>query len=577
MTRKSFVLRNPNLPYGSYLAYPANSASAPGLPVRNDNDTRLRSDDIQLAPILLTNVIPGKPGSLIGSFSAEVRDYTSIDLSWEATLYETILQDTPLPTKILVTYSPFGEPPTIGDGSVIVETNNTNTYTHTVPEGKLAYYTIFVKYESVAGGVFYEAAESISILVPKNYGSSDDLYSKIPSHYRILDGDMDFGDGGPLHKFISTIGWDIDQVRTEIDYLMTFKDPQIADGQVLDYLAKDFGVNLESRELGAYRLRNILGSIGTLRRSIGTVSGIETFMTALTGSNVTVDTVNRVIKVHAQRINLIKDPNVANGLDGTFDMGSYFGGFTETYDAGAYNTASGSYTTTISGGSASGIVEDAGSNLAKWSITAGSGTSLLTTKDADVKVTFGDTLYFSVQDAGTISAQSAITKVGLYLSGGSPVVEDPSPKTIGGTKYWKFVIPSSVANNTGVYLGITYQNALISDPATAFKKMLLERFINGQYFDGDTVFGGWLISGSNVSDYRWSDSTRPDANQATLRNNSFSVYSANYQKTKAVAGRLLMDILPINQLSSSATQYSNQKTITSPLWSIRFNYVPGDT
>lgn len=574
MTRKSFVLRDPNLPYGSYLAYPANDSTS-GLPTRDDNDTRLRSDGIQLVPALLTNVIPGKPGSLIGSFSAEVRDYTSIDLSWEATLSETIPQETPLPTKLIVTYSPFGEPPTIGDGNIIVETNNTNTYTHVVPEGKLAYYTIFVKYESIAGGVFYEAAESISILVPKNYGSSDDLYSKIPYHYRILDGNMDFGDGGPLYKFISTIGWDIDKVRTEIDYLMTFKDPQIADGQVLDYLAKDFGVNLESRELGAYRLRNILGSIGTLRRSIGTVSGIETFMTALTGSNVTVDVVNHKINVHAQRINLIKDPNIAKGLDGTFDMGSYLGGYTIEHDAGFYNTTV--VASTFDGGIASGIVGDAGSDTAKWSITAGSGTSVLTTKNPDVMVKFGDTLYFSVQDAGTISAQAAITKIGLYTSGAVPVVEDSSPKTISGIKYWKFVIPNSVSVYTPVFLSITYQNALIIDPATSFKKMLLERFISGQYFDGDTVLGGWLVGSSNVSDYRWSDSVRPDADQSTLRNNAFSVYSANYQKTKAVANRLLMDILPINQLSSSAAQYSNQKIITSPLWSIRFNYVPGET
>ena len=574
MTRKSFVLRDPNLPYGSYLAYPANDSTS-GLPTRDDNDTRLRSDGIQLVPALLTNVIPGKPGSLIGSFSAEVRDYTNIDLSWEATLSETIPQETPLPTKLIVTYSPFGEPPTIGDGNIIVETNNTNTYTHVVPEGKLAYYTIFVKYESIAGGVFYEAAESISILVPKNYGSSDDLYSKIPSHYRILDGNMDFGDGGPLYKFISTIGWDIDKVRTEIDYLMTFKDPQIADGQVLDYLAKDFGVNLESRELGAYRLRNILGSIGTLRRSIGTVSGIETFMTALTGSNVTVDVVNHKINVHAQRINLIKDPNIAKGLDGTFDMGSYLGGYTIEHDAGFYNTTV--VASTFDGGIASGIVGDAGSDTAKWSITAGSGTSVLTTKNPDVMVKFGDTLYFSVQDAGTISAQAAITKIGLYTSGAVPVVEDSSPKTISGIKYWKFVIPNSVSVYTPVFLSITYQNALIIDPATSFKKMLLERFISGQYFDGDTVLGGWLVGSSNVSDYRWSDSVRPDADQLTLKNNAFSVYSANYQKTKAVANRLLMDILPINQLSSSAAQYSNQKIITLPLWSIKFNYVPGET
>lgn len=577
MTRKSFTLRNLNSPYGSYLAYPSNGASAPGMAARADDDTRLRSDDIQLAPILTSNLIPGTPGSLVGFFDAEVRDYTSVDLSWEAPLVETIPSSIPAATRVIIVYSAFGEPPTISDGNILVDTNNTTTYTHTVPEGVWAYYTIFVKYESIAGGAFYEAAESLSVLVPKNYGSSSDLYSKIPLYYRILDGNMDFGDGGPLNKYISTIGWDIDKVRTEIDYLMTFKDPQIADGQALDYLAKDFGINLESRELGAYRLRNILGSIGTLRRAIGTVSGIETFMTALTGSNVTIDTVNHVIKVHAQRINLIKDPNIYFGLDSVFDMGSPAGAFTTSYDAGFYDTTSYPASATFDGGSASATGSVGTNPNAKWAIAYGTTTSLLLTTNADVKVSFGDTFYFSVQDSSTVSAQAAITKVGLYTSGDTPVVEDSAPKTIGSTKYWKFVIPSSVSANTPVLLGITYQNALITDPATAFRRMLLERFINGQYFDGDTVLGGWLVSGSNVSDYRWYDSARPDATQDTLRNNSFSVYNANYQKTKVVANRLLMDILPITQLSTSATQYSNQTSIPSPLWSIRFNYIPGDT
>jgi len=580
MTRKSFTLRNTNSPYGSYLAYPSNGASAPGMTARSDDDTRLRSDSIQLAPVLTSNLIPGTPGSLVGFFDAVVRDYTSVDLSWEAPLVATIPSSIPAATRVIIVYSAFGEPPTISDGDILVDTNNTTNYTHIVPEGKWAYYTIFVKYESIAGGAFYEAAESISILVPKNYGSSSDLYSKIPLYYRILDGDMDFGDGGPLNKYISTIGWDIDKIRTEIDYLMTFKDPQIADSQALDYLAKDFGVDLESRELGAYRLRNILGSIGTLRRSIGTVSGIETFMTALTGSNVTVDTVNHIIKIHAQRINLIKDPNVYFGIDSVFDMGSPAGLFTTEYDAGYYNTASGSYpaSATFDGGSASATGSAGTNSLAKWTINYGTTTSLLLTVNADVNTIYGDTFYFSVQDAATISAQAAITKVGLYTSGAIPVVEDSAPKTIGSTKYWKLVIPSSVSVNTPVFLGVTYQNALITDPATAFRKMLLERFINGQYFDGDTVLGGWLVGATNVSDYRWYDSTRTNATQDTLRNNSFSVYNANYQKTKVVANRLLMDILPITQLTTnpSATQYSNQKSIPSPLWTIQFNYIPGD-
>jgi len=84
-------------------------------------------------------------------------------------------------------------------------------------------------------------------------------------------------------------------MRTTIDFLMTCKDPEISNSYVLDVLSQDLSIGLLSSELGPYRLRNILNSIGKLRRGTGTEQSIKDFYTALTGSNVTIDTVNKKI------------------------------------------------------------------------------------------------------------------------------------------------------------------------------------------------------------------------------------------------------------------------------------------
>jgi hypothetical protein len=53
MARKSFTLQKLSAEYGSYVQYPSGTGAASvGLTVRTDDDSRLKSDDLLVAPIL---------------------------------------------------------------------------------------------------------------------------------------------------------------------------------------------------------------------------------------------------------------------------------------------------------------------------------------------------------------------------------------------------------------------------------------------------------------------------------------------------------------------------------------------
>jgi len=590
MARKSFVVQKTTPEYGSYLQYPSSSEAAStslwggaSYPVRLDDDTRLKSNDLQLPPLLSDPLVAGELQGAIAFFEADVDSYDQVKLSWGAPL--STISATVSATALLIVYSPFGEPPTISDGTLLLETSTDSTYTHTVPSGKWAYYSVFVKYESTQGDLYYEKASSLSVLTPKEYGGSMDLYKKVPLYYRLLDDEMDSGSGGPLQRFISAFGFELDRTRTEIDFLMTCKDPEIANSYVLDTLADDLSVKIVSDELGPLRLRNILNSIGKLRRQTGTIEGIETFYTALTGSDVVIDTVNKKIKVYAQRVNLLKDPNVTYGTGSGFDGGSPFTASpVQVYDAGVPGTAS--FTNTYSGGtppdSPNQFTENAFNVTPLWvygpDASSGGSISVLQTANADVPVIYGDVLYFSVQNELFQNASANITKVALYKTAGygtgSEVLVASTTNSLvsGGNQYWELVVNSSVTTYTNVFLAVFFKSEIVVE--TAFKRMLLERSINGEYFDGHTVLGGWLTDNARVSDYRWYNPANPSSSVDGAEHQNFSVYNSNYQKTRNVAKRLLPTVLPVTELVSTGTVYSTAAP-QSPRWEITYNHIPG--
>jgi phage tail-like protein len=632
MARRSFTLQKvtPNivrfeattLPasttyFGSYTKYPAGAGAASadilstGLALLEDDDTRLKSDNLLIAPILSN---PTKSGSLlpyISFFEAEVTDYNEIYLSWDAPLNDLndpILiasPDTVVATGIVIVHSYDGEPQTINDGNILVSDNNSTIYYHQVPSGSWSYYTLFVKFESNYGDRYYEPAAKIGVLTPRKYNSVDELYARVPEYYRLLDGNMDEGFGGPLYRYLSIFGYELDTVRTIVDHLMVMKDPQVANSQVLDYISQDLGVGLRVHELGASRLRALINIIGYLRRSEGTKSALELAIQALTGSDVEIDEEYKEVKVYAQRVNLLKDPNIKVSVAGVVDGGFYSTeSFNNTLLSGFYNTPEEEYSIEIDGGSPE---VELGSNVftgqePSWTfepdVTSGGSVSTLMTyaesqdppppvpaRGDYLRVKSGDKLYFSMQKDPTSGVQDQLLRVRLMWDAGSGgpgvlngegldvVAESNTYTVIAGINYWELEVVEGYEDYINVFFFVDVPSTV--DATESFGQLLLEREIGGLFFDGDTSFGGWLVDGDTISDYRWFNEESPNSSVEPAGTNHITVYNSNYSKTRAVVQRMLSSYLPITELTTGTSPIYFNDEIPDPKWIVTFNHVPG--
>lgn len=577
-----------------------------GLPVRTDEDTQLKSDDL-LPPTFLSE--PSIPGSLkptISFFNVQVMDYNELLLSWDLQLATTLLP-TPQPTRVIIVYSDLGEPQTIAEGLLLVDTNTSSSLTHYVQPGKWAYYSMFLKYENTAGSVYYDRVATLSELTPYNYGCSDDMYKKIPEYYRLLDADLDTGNGGPLKRMISLFGFEADRVRTIIDYLITCKDPLLAHSQVLDTIAKDLTVDIRSEELGAAKLRNILHSVGLIRRSLGTPASIALIVQAATSSEAAFNLSGPLpaIDIYAQRVNMLKDPNIIGGAAGSFVGGTpKTTTFTSTFEAGP--AAGASVTAAYEGGtpfsSLSPYDEFADAdeqfneeiNEQYWQYApdpaSGGSLSYLKTIDNLIPVLRGESLYFSMHGDFVENAQDEVVRVALYgigigaASAGYSGTEDDyliceagEPTVIAGIKYWKLTIPGNAVSWQNSSLTLFLNTA--TNIGKGFQKLLLERVLGGKYFDGDSVEGGWVIdyaTGQRTSDYRWYNPDDPGSDVEGPAQQSYSVYNSNYRKTRSLADRYLSLVLPVKQTSYANTVYSNDPSnVATPIWSLNWNVIPG--
>jgi hypothetical protein len=167
--------------------------------------------------------------------------------------------------------------------------------------------------------------------------------------------------------------------------------------------------------------------------------------------------------------------------------------------------------------------------------------------NAPIPVQLNDFVGFSVQSGvGT----EAIKWARLVNAAGATMGIQTAPLTVDGVM--SFEVKATSNASAGVWTN-AYVEYLVDLSETTFVNGLLlaERNNLGLYFDGSTVRGGWLVDTASVSDYRW----------AGTANNSRSLYTEDYQRTKSVLSQVLFDILPITEVS--------KYTISS------FNAVPG--
>lgn len=629
----SFTLRRSVIDRGSYARYDAdtfgaaasagNAASAGTWIYEDarDTDQYLKSDQYQIPP-----------NTFVESFiEATSPTYGIVELNWELPLQE-VSEDTVATQGVLV-YSSTGIPATVGSGVVLSQSSNNFSYEHTgLPQGRWAYYSLFVRYQSTLGVDFYEKVADIEVLVPYNYGSTLELWNRIPEYYRRLDtsigeyvdpesyeattvlGTLPVGNVvGPLYRFLSIFGFEVDRLRTIIDYVMVSKDPAEANSETLNAVANAVGLGYTTSSVSAERLRALLDDIGYLRRAKGTNDGVSLYGRALAASNLDVDQDTRSIKFYAQRVNYVTDPEDATGLVthrpaheseaqmptdnmGVYDPSTYVEGDTGTYPPtfSDGNYTPGMYWTSASAGSFLGIPVDVGDyivayakngsvkfgvsgytfdadNYSTYSTYTNAGVSYtpngtgasagvthtLFHLSSPVAVRAGDNVAFSVHSAvGT----SALVAARLVNADGEVVGFSNKHTYSRDVKAIEVTASNNLDVNQWNIVFVEFLIDLESVSTYELKYLLVERNRIGNYFDGSFANGGWISNPAGTArtgDYNWSSEGENSGNPF----DSISVYTEDYQRTRSVLSNVFNFLLPV-----TLTDYY---TVTS------YNAIPG--
>jgi hypothetical protein len=537
MARQSFRLRRPivsgdTVGVGSFVRGTSAIQATAGAS-SFDQDSALRSTDI-------IAVIPTSPES---TFEAVAIEYNAVLLEWTLTEAFSDIADIGSGESgilnVAIVYSKTGYPQTVTDGKLVYQGTD-NAYLHQEiiqittdqgvvnvdePEtGKWAYYSMFAYFNSEgdSGTFYYELLSQLEVIVPKEYGSRSDLWKRIPMYYR----EQDIQNNNQLERFIDTFGFELDKTRTLIDAMMVQYDPLLAEAEAVEELALMLGLELNVSDIGVSRTRALLHDIGHLRRNKGTLQTTETFITAVGGSDVTLFTGASApyytFAVHAERSNLIADPRFA-GTEGT------------TWDVYSENSASVSILPT------QGITVTAGSTATQVAVVC----------NITVPVEADRSYYMSVE----LNNYPEVVYGGYWS--GDAVWSDWSATTSGASvpvgvdsRYGYQMEPSISANKYPVFLF-----KLSANQSVTLSRWMVEPNKVGQFFDGDTVFGGFLYQGFS-SDYLWSGTDQA----------SYSTYTTNRKRTQNAIDRLLPQILPVTMLGTVGGQ---------PKYEVLFDWIPG--
>lgn len=292
MAFTSFTVRNTISDAGSALRRTkvAQDSSNPNGTGDVVSDSGLRADGFFL---------PVPEAFLESTFEANVYRRDTVELNW--TFGFTLVTSPTLtePVEVLIRASSTGEPITAGDGDKVIsitasdyKLSHPDKNTQYVQEGKWVYYSMFVRYEDPAGDGFYERVATLSVQIPRNFNSTEDLWSRVPLYYRNLDAEYSLSadkyehDQGPLYRYVELFGWELDKIRTTIYDTMRINDPEVVHSSAINALANQSGIEFKKEALGTSKLRAVLNNIGYLRRTKGTQVSIESYISALSGCGV---------------------------------------------------------------------------------------------------------------------------------------------------------------------------------------------------------------------------------------------------------------------------------------------------
>lgn len=600
-----------------------------------------------------TVLAPGPLGSVGGYLDVTAPCYGEVAVRWAISTLEEIDESLVIPwssstsalvtpTEVVIVYSLDGVPQTVLSGSVLFRGLVSAPITqNTLPTGRWSYYSMFLRYtDLLTGGSYYERVASTAVMPPTDYGSTQQLWKRIPLHYRVLDERMatpiptgticgySGQSFGPLYKFLSIIGFEMDRIRTLTDAFVVAKDPFIGSPRSVDLTAKMLGVPIQGIDLGDQRLRRLMSSIGFLRRSKGTLEALRLYLTSFIGADLSVFA-NGEIRVHSQRVNYVPNPKTLGASPGfqyrparvdevndprPFDhlqdlvTGSpltdpyvtYFDEF--EYSDGAWRfvadhvdstadfaliatTLGLTQTADLTSDDLLALLADTDEGLvAEFIDDRAFLVGQLWKFDLQIPVRNGDRVVFSTRGEGSeylVWARLVNAVDGTIMGEGRAVslLDDDGAQLLTDTdEALEDFIPDPVAPigipGLGNYIEMP---VFVDEERTANKdgwitvnvevlvdlrqegfsgdQMLIERNFFGPYFDGDTIFGGWFNGDPSVSDFRWEGAS----------NNSRSLYTEDYERTRQFVELIYRDLVPVSLVAAYTLSQFDYVAGTEPL------------
>lgn len=507
----------------------------------------------QDAAIRSTGIITTIPTSDVSEFSAIAVEYNAVKLEWTLTEpfleIESIAEGNSGLVGVAVVYSETGYPETVADGKVIVSgplneylhqeqlpivTDAGTVYIEEPAPGKWAYYTLFAYFnvDGIDGTFFYERLASLEVIVPFDYNSRSELWNRIPLYHREADSATAYLDPfnrgrGQLQRFLDVFGFELDITRTLMDSMMVQYDPLMAESEAVEELAMMVGLELNVDDIGVSRTRALLHDIGYIRRQKGTLNTTKAYLTAVSGGDVTVFTGASApyytFAVHAQKANLIANPQFVGSV--SWDVASEY-----------------SVTTTSA---SSGITITAGGTDTKVAIRSTVG----------VPVSDEHTYYMSAEISG--ASAPMVVYGGRWHTGASwtdwgSATAAATELSVGIANRDYYTMPTADATATRYPVFVM---KLAAGQSVTFKKWMVEPNKYGDFFDGSSVFGGFLYQGF-ASDFKWSGTAYT----------SYSIYTTNRKKTQTAIETLLPKILPVTLMG---TVNGNDK------YEVLFDWIPG--
>ena len=221
---------------------------------------------------------PPPSGNISATLTVLPIGYTGLSVSW-------VMSGTAWSSQVLLRSS-YGTPTSIYDGDILLDESGPFSTSYTdngLRSGLFYYYALFV-YSTVLDS--YVLAGAAQGLVLSDYGFGNTFTSWIPNWYLEQDSTIttsSFPQGpGPLTRFLSLLGYEMDWMRSEIESFSTFSAADYVSGALLPYLGANYGMTYEP-ELGMRRSRVLVKNAVYLYKTRGTHTGIAAAASAFSG------------------------------------------------------------------------------------------------------------------------------------------------------------------------------------------------------------------------------------------------------------------------------------------------------